>query len=316
MNIIGKKYWYFLFSGLIIIPGVISLFLFGLRLSIDFTGGTLLELKVKSSTSAEATADKEKLKVEKEEIKRIVDEQGIEVGSIQVSGENTYLLRMKPIEQEQNEKIKKSLGDKFGQIEELRFETVGPVIGKELTQKALWAIGIASAAIVLYISWAFRKVPKPASSWRFGVCAIAALLHDILVVVGIFSLLGHFLKVEVDSLFVTALLTVIGFSVHDTIVVFDRIRENLKKMVGVPFPQIVNDSILQTLNRSLNTSLTVVFVLSALLLFGGHTLRWFIVALLVGIVSGTYSSIFNASPLLVIWHEWSQRRAHSSTRKV
>lgn len=316
MNIIGKKYWYFLFSGLVIIPGVISLFLFGLRLSIDFTGGTLLELKVKSSTSAEATADKEKLKVEKEEIKRIVDEQGIEVGSIQVSGENTYLLRMKPIEQEQNEKIKKALGDKFGQIEELRFETVGPLIGSELTQKALWAIGIASAAIVLYISWAFRKVPKPASSWRFGICAIVALLHDVLVVVGIFSLLSHFLKVEIDSLFVTALLTIIGFSVHDTIVVFDRIRENLKKMVGISFAQIVNDSILQTLNRSLNTSLTVVFVLSALLLFGGQTLRWFIVALLVGIVSGTYSSIFNASPLLVVWHEWSQRRAHSSTRKV
>lgn len=298
MNIIGKKYWYFILSGLVIIPGVISLFLFGLRLSIDFTGGTLLEFRVKKVES----------RINQDDIKKIVNEQGVEVGSIQTSGENTYLLRMKPIDQAQNEKIKKAIGDKLGQIEELRFETVGPVIGKELTQKALWAIGIASAAIVLYIAWAFRKVPKPASSWRFGVCAIVALLHDILVVVGIFSLLGHFLKVEVDSLFVTALLTVIGFSVHDTIVVFDRIRENLKKMAGVSFAQVVNDSILQTLNRSLNTSLTVVFVLSALILFGGQTLKWFIVALLIGIVSGTYSSIFNASPLLVVWHEFSQRR--------
>lgn len=313
LNIIGKKYWYFLFSGLVIIPGLVSLFMFGLRLSIDFTGGTLLELKV--SASAEATADRqsEKLKVEKEEIKKTVENLGIEVGSIQTSGENTFLFRLKPIEREQNQKIQKALGEKFGEVEELRFETVGPIIGKEITRKALWAVVWACLAIVLYIAWAFRQVPKPASSWHFGICAVIALFHDVLVVVGLFSLLGHFYRVEIDILFVTALLTIIGFSVHDTIVVFDRIRENLKKMTEKSFAQVVNESILQTLARSLNTSLTVVFVLSALLLFGGATLRWFIVALLVGIISGTYSSIFNASPLLVVWHEFGEKRKVSKS---
>jgi preprotein translocase subunit SecF len=160
----------------------------------------------------------------------------------------------------------------------------------------------------LYIAFAFREVPKPANSWRFGICAIIALLHDVLVVVGVFSILGHFFNVEVDSLFVTALLTVIGFSVHDTIVVFDRIRENLKKNLTHSFEETVNNSILQTLGRSLNTSLTVILVLLALLLFGGESTKWFIVALLVGVVSGTYSSIFNAAPLLVLWNELSQKR--------
>lgn len=194
-------------------------------------------------------------------------------------------------------------------------ENVGPVIGKELAEKALWALGLSLVVIVLYIAWAFRQVPRPASSWRFGVCAVVALVHDVLVVVGIFSLLGHFYQVEIDTLFVTALLTIIGFSVHDTIVVFDRIRENLKKMTGIPFAGVVNASILQTLTRSINTSVTVVFVLLALLLLGGTTLKWFVAALLIGIVSGTYSSIFNASPLLVIWQEWSQRAAKSGQLK-
>lgn len=293
MDIIGKKRFFFIFSAILIIPGVVSLFLFGLRLSIDFTGGTLMEFRIKNS----------ELKVDKEEIKKIVNGQGIEVGSVQSSGENTYLLRMKPLEPEQNEKIKNALKEKVGETEELRFETVGPVVSGELTRKALWALSLALIMIILYIAWAFRAVPKPASSWRFGVCAVAALVHDVLVVAGIFSLLGHFYQVEIDTLFITALLTVIGFSVHDTIVVFDRIRENLKRMPASSFPQVVNESILQTLIRSINTSVTVVLVLLALLLLGGTTLRWFVAALLIGVISGTYSSIFNASPLLVVWHE-------------
>ncbi|MEK7160411.1 MAG: protein translocase subunit SecF, partial [Patescibacteria group bacterium] len=179
---------------------------------------------------------------------------------------------------------------------------------RELTEKALWAIGMASIAIVCYLAYAFRKVPAPLSGWKFGVCAVTALIHDVIVVTGIFSLLGHYLNVEVDSLFVTALLTIIGFSVHDTIVVFDRIRENMRKMSGKSFAVIVNDSILQTLRRSINTSLTVIFTLLALLFFGGESIRWFIAALLVGIISGTYSSIFNAVPLLVVWEEINEKR--------
>lgn len=297
MDIIGKKRWYFLFSLLVIIPGVISLVLFGLRLSIDFVGGSLLEVKG------------EGLGVSSQELGDVVSQTGIEVSTVQQSGDKTYLIRMKPVDTDKNEEIKKILKEKYGEVEELRFETVGPTIGREITTKAIQALVLASILIVLYIAWSFRKVPKPASSWRFGVTAIVALLHDALVVVGIFSLLGHFLHVEIDSLFVTALLTVIGFSVHDTIVVFDRIRENLRKTGGSqPFAQVVNESIIQTLNRSLNTSLTVILVLFALLLFGGTTIRWFVVALLIGIISGTYSSIFNASPLLVVWHEWRQKR--------
>lgn len=212
------------------------------------------------------------------------------------------------MDQKQNANFVTELSKKFKDAKETQFETIGPAIGEETTANAIKAVIFASILIILYITWSFRSVPKPASSLRFGVCAIIALIHDILVVVGIFAILGRFFSVEVDSLFVTALLTVIGFSVHDTIVVFDRIRENLKRMAGVPFSQIVNESILQTLDRSLNTSLTVILVLFALLLFGGETIRWFVVALLIGIISGTYSSIFNASPLLVLWHELAEKR--------
>ena len=178
---------------------------------------------------------------------------------------------------------------------------MGPVVGAEMAKKALLAVILASLAIILYIAWSFRQIPRPYSPWKFGISAVVALLHDALVVLGLFSLFGHFYQVEIDALFVTALLTVIGFSVHDTIVVFDRVRENLPKMYNKPFPEIVDFSLTETLVRSLNTSLTVILTLTALLLFGGETIRWFVVALLVGIVSGTYSSIFNAAPLLVLW---------------
>ncbi|MCL5676255.1 MAG: protein translocase subunit SecF [Patescibacteria group bacterium] len=293
LDIIGKKWFYFLFSALIIVPGIFSLVKYGLRLSIDFTGGTLLEiqnLNIKNQNDIN-------------KIKNIFTQNKIEVSSVSKSGTSSYIFRTKQMSREQNTIVEKAIDKEFGQTQELRFESVGPTISRELAQNAILAVIFASIAIVLYIAWSFRGVPAPYTSYKFGICAVAALLHDVLVVVGIFSLFGHFFQVEVDSLFVTAILTVIGFSVHDTIVVFDRIRENLVKMPGVKFAQVVNESILQTLARSLSTSLTVLFTLLALLLFGGETIKWFIVALLVGIASGTYSSIFNASPLLVIWEE-------------
>lgn len=292
MNIINKKYLYFAISLIIIIPGIISLILFGLNLSIDFTGGSRLTLSFPSKASGNVV----------KEIRDSLAAQKIKIATIETS-ENLVFIRTQPIDQNQNSKFIISLHKKFKDFKETEFETVGPIIGKETTVNAVKAVILASILIVLYITWSFRKVPKPASSFRFGICAIAALVHDILVVVGIFSILGHFFNVEVDSLFVTALLTVIGFSVHDTIVVFDRIRENLGRLGSVSFSEVVNESILQTLGRSLNTSLTVILVLIALLLFGGESIRWFVVALLVGIISGTYSSIFNAAPLLVVWHE-------------
>lgn len=316
MDIVGKKNWYFLISLLVLLPGIVSLVLFGLRLSIDFTGGSKIEIQ-NAKFSPRARLDSAewarrggvgKMQNSSEEVRRIFKEQGVEVSSIQSSGKETFIIRAKAIDEKTYKRVLESLKKKYGKVQEIGFETVGPTIGRETTLNAFKAIALASVLIVFYIAWSFRKVPKPASSVRFGICAIVALLHDTFVVVGIFSLLGRFFAVEIDSLFVTALLTVIGFSVHDTIVVFDRIRENLLHLGGQSFADVVNASIAQTLVRSLNTSFTVILVLFTLLLFGGESIRWFVVALLVGIVSGTYSSIFNASPLLVVWEEWSRGR--------
>lgn len=285
-----KKWWFFILSGLIILPGFFSLIFYGLNLGVDFKGGTLLEYKFEKQ-------------INKDNLKQEFTDKGADVATITETGISTYIIKTKPIDEKKITEVKNVLSEKYGGIEEVRVENVGPVIGAETTRNAFLAVALASIMIILYLALAFRKVPKPTSSWRFGVTAVVALLHDVLVVVGIFSLLGHFLGVEVDVLFVTALLTVIGFSVHDTIVVFDRIRENLPKHLSMNFSQVANISITQTLARSLNTSLTVVFVLLALLLFGGETIKWFVVALLVGIISGTYSSIFNATALLVVWEE-------------
>jgi preprotein translocase subunit SecF len=282
------KWLYLGLSLLLIIPGTLSLIRYGLRLSIDFTGGTLLEIQ------SQAPIDQEKLKA-------ISQAQNIEIVSLQTSPDNTYLIRSKEISQEQNEKFKSELSQIGQQVTEKRFETVGPVIGSELTRKSFFAVLVASAFIVIYISWSFREIPKPYSPWKFGASAVLALVHDVVILTGLFSILGHFYNVEVDALFITAVLTVIGFSVHDTIVVFDRVRENLPRMLKVPFEQVVDYSLTETLARSLNTSVGVILTLTALLLFGGETIRWFVVALLVGIISGTYSSIFNASPILVLW---------------
>ncbi len=290
MDLMRYKIFYFIFSLILILPGIYFLLTSGLNLGIDFTGGALLEYKFEKQ-------------IKNEILTKTILQEGLEVRQIQEGGNGSLIIRTKPAEQGKINSLRVVLEKKFGSLEERRVENVGPVIGRELGQKALMAIILASIAIVLYIAFSFRKVPKPASSLRFGIAAIVALAHDVLLVVGVFAILGKFLGVEVDILFVTALLTVIGFSVHDTIVVFDRIRENLLKNIGKKFIEVANISVIQTLGRSLNTSLTVVFVLVALLLFGGETIKWFVVALLVGIVSGTYSSIFNATALLVWWEE-------------
>lgn len=296
-NIIGKKWLFLAFSGLVIIPGTIAMLLWGIKPGIDFTGGTILEFRMKD----------DKVKVTDGEVRKITSSQKLEMVSIQSSGKQSYLLKLKPIDKDQNQKLQNQLSVKFGPVEELSFETVGPTIGKETTRKAIYGVIVASVAIIIYISLAFRKIPKPYSAFRFGVSAVAALIHDVLLVLGLFAIFGHYLGVEVDSLFITALLTVMGFSVHDSIVVFDRIRENLGNSSGESFEAAVNKSLVQTLARSLSTSLTVVFTLVALLLFGGETIRWFIIALLIGVISGTYSSIFNAAPILVIWEEKTKK---------
>ncbi len=297
LDIIGKRNWYFFISLLVIIPGVISLFLYGLKLSVEFTGGSRMTLIFSKEVNEKTVS----------QVRKVFTEQKVNVYTIQPS-KNSVIIRSEPLQKQEDIKILSSLEKEVGKFKQESFETIGPTIGKETTRKAFFSVLIASVLIVLYIALSFRKVPKPASSWRFGITAIIAVLHDVLLLVGIFSLLGHFYNVEIDSLFITALLTIIGFSVHDTIVVFDRIRENLLRVSGVSFDKIVNDSILQTIVRSLNTSLTALLVLFSLLLFGGESIRWFVVALFIGILSGTYSSIFNAAPLLVVWHNWAMKK--------
>lgn len=297
LNIIGKKNWYFGISILAIVPGIIALFLWGLNLSIDFTGGSRLTFLFSEKVNEQQV----------NQVKDVFIQEKIEVVTTQTS-DKRVIVRTKPINETTDAKIVNRLQLENPNVKQESFETIGPVIGQEMTWNALKAMGVAALLIVIYIAWAFRHVPKPLSSWRFGICTIIALIHDALLVIGVFAILGHFFNVEVDNLFVTALLTVAGFSVHDTIVVFDRIRENLRRTTGMPFPQVVNDSILQTLVRSLNTSLTTILVLFTLLIFGGESIRWFVVALLVGIISGTYSSIFNAAPMLVLWDEIDRKR--------
>lgn len=295
MDIIGKKNIYFAISLLVLIPGIIAIFLWGLSLSIDFTGGSSIGIEVPQNFSSKDEAM----------VIKALEKRGVKIGSVE-KGDRAIFLRTSEVSDKTHKEFIQEI--EKADLKEQEFETIGPSIGRETTVNTLKALVLASFLIVIYITWSFRKVPKPASPFRFGVCAIVALLHDAFVVIGVFAILGHFLGVEVDAMFVTALLTVIGFSVHDTIVVFDRIRENLRRTPSVQFDKLVNASILQTLGRSLNTSLTVILVLVSLLLFGGESIRWFVVALLVGIISGTYSSIFNASPLLVVWHEWSSKR--------
>lgn len=282
IHLMKHKLLFFIISTLIILPGLFFILMSGLRLGIDFTGGALLEYQFQNSVAVN-------------DLKKY--------GTITPEENYTFIIRTKPLNNAQLLDFKTSLKKNFGQFSVRREENVGPVIGEELKQKSALAIFLACLMIILYITFSFRKVPKPASSFRFGVSAIIALIHDVLVVVGIFAILGVLVNVEIDTLFVTALLTVIGFSVHDTIVVFDRIRENLPKNLGKKFEEVADISITQTLGRSLTTSLTVVFVLLALLLFGGETIRWFVVALIVGIISGTYSSIFNATAVLTYWEE-------------
>lgn len=293
LDIVGKRKLWYGISIAVIVPGIISLALFGLKLGIDFKGGAVLEV---SGSVDEAT------------VQELADQQGYKDVTIATSDKGT-LIRFrddeKPAEQEANHKAFKA--DLAAQgYQETSYSVVGPSVSRDITRNALLSILVASIAIVMYIAWAFRNVPPPLTSWNFGVGAIIALLHDSIFLIGTFSLLGHFFDVEVDALFVTAVLTVIGFSVHDTIVVYDRIRENLRSKRG-SFDDIVNNSIIETLARSLNTSLTVLLTLLALFLFGGASIKNFVLALLLGIISGTYSSIFNASQLLVSWEHYKEK---------
>jgi preprotein translocase subunit SecF len=293
INIIKYRYWYFLFSLLIIIPGLIGLALWGLPLSIDFTSGSLLEVQFETGKAPQPA-----------QMVTLYAEYGFDSPRVQTAENDTLIIRSKDMPQETKQSIVAEMETRFNsKVTVNRFDTVGPSVGAQVTQRAFVAVSLAALGILAYITFAFRKVNH---AFRYGVAAIIAMVHDILVVIGVQVFISHFIGWEIDSLFLTALLTVIGFSVHDTIVVFDRLRENSLIYRRVPYETVVNHSIVQTLDRSIMTTFTVLLVLLILALFGGITIRHFVVILLIGILSGAYSSIFDASPILVVWEnrEW------------
>ncbi len=296
LDILGKRYYLFALSLLIIVPGMILLAVRGFPLAIDFKGGSLLEIKFSSGKYPEL-----------EQVISLYKNLGISDVQINSTGLDTLIIRSSFMDDPTREKIiteiEKTFNDK---IILNRFDSVGPTIGREVTGRAAAAVAVAAIAVVFYIAFAFRGIPH---AFRYGICAIIAMLHDVLVVLSIAAVGGVFWGWEIDSLFITALLSVIGYSVQDKVVVFDRIRENSNILRRLPFEKLANHSIVQTLQRSINTQLmTVEYMLLALALFGGVTLREFSIILLIGLFSGTYSSIFIAAPILVVWEnkEWQK----------
>lgn len=293
MNIVKHRYLYFLISLIIILPGLIALGVWGLPLSHDFTGGSMLEVQFEEG-KALAPA----------EITGIYQSMDISDPFVQTSDDNIRIIRSKQIDEETKDIVLTKLKDTSrGDVTVLQFETVGPTIGQEIASRAAITIAMAAIGILLYITWAFRGIPN---AFRYGVAAIVAMLHDVIVIIGMGAILGQFMGWEVDTLYLTALLTVIGYSVNDTVVIFDRIRENTHIHRNLPYETIVNHSIVQTLSRSLKTAFTVMVTLLALSMFGGVTIRHFSIVLFIGILSGTYSSIFNSAMILIVWQnrEW------------
>ncbi len=297
-----KKFWWLTISALIMVPGIIALIVWKLPLGIDFKGGALLELQFDKPVQQVDLADK---------VGGYPEAKGAVISKTQAG---TYLVKILPITEDEHQKVLTELNTDFGKTTEVSYQLVGPSVSRDLTFKAVQAIIIAAVLIILYLAYAFRAVSHPVSSWRFGTVAVAALLHDLVITVGTFTILAHFLHYEIDSSFITAMLTVMGFSVHDTIVVFDRIRENLihnRSQNATEFEELADKSLGETLNRSLSTSLTVLLTLLALTVLGGESIRSFVVTLLIGIAIGTYSSIFTATPLLVIWQNRAFTKAQN-----
>jgi len=300
-NIIGKRFWFFLISGVVILAGVIALVVFGLNPAVEFSSGSLLTVSFEQAVSVD-------------EVKSALADLGYGGAIIQRTGEGDFLLRLPELSGDAKGDLEAGLNASLGKLEVKGFDSVSPMIAAETTRNAVIAVVISAIGMLLYISWAFHRMPNP---FRWGICAIVSLVHDILVVVGVFAFLGGILGWQVDLMFITGVLTVIGYSVNDTIVIFDRIRENLLKGGGVDFEVVVNYSLVETMSRTLITGVGTLFVLIALLLFVGAPIQNLVVVLLVGIITGTYSSIGTAASLLVVWEkgEWGRfimRRSLSS----
>lgn len=293
IDFVGKRFWFFLASALIIIPGIISLAVSGLVPGVDFSSGSTMTLRFDTE-------------VEQPQLRQGLADMGYEKAVIQHTDEGDFFIRIREISPDERQELITGLESTFNTEIMMRDAyTVSPIIAIETGRNAAIAVMVAAIAMLFYIAWAFRRMPKPL---RWGTCAIVALIHDVLVVVGVFSVLGWAAGVQIDAMFITGMLTVVGYSINNTVVVFDRIRENVSRGTSKDFEATVNTSILETLARSLNTSLTTLLVILAILLFGGVTIRYFILVLLIGVIAGTYSSMCIAAPLLVIWHksEWGR----------
>lgn len=291
IDIVGKRKIWFSISGTVLIVSILLTGIFGLRLGIDFTGGSLLEMTCTAVPSTEKAV-------------AVYTEKGVEGAVVQQIGETGILIRSKELTPALHTAIVPALQEVLKQegCVEARFETIGPSISQELREKSFAMIVAVVLAIILYVAWTFRSVSKPVASWKYGVTAVIALLHDITLPTAVFAVLGHYAHVEVDVLFVTALLTVMGFSVHDTIVVFDRVRESLQRNTSISFIDTVNESVNTTLGRSINTSFTTVLSLIGIFLLTTGSIKYFSAVMIMGILVGTYSSIFIAAPLLVTWY--------------
>ncbi len=291
-DIIGKRFWYFLISGVIILIGIIGLFVFGLKPGVEFSSGSLLTISFEEQVSME-------------QVKQALADLGYGSAIVQRIGEEDFLIRLPELSGAAKTALEEGLTASLGKLEVKGFDSVSPMIAEETTRNATIAVIISAIAMLLYISWAFHRMPNP---FRWGVCAIIALIHDVLVVLGVFAFLGGILGWQIDLMFITGVLTVVGYSINDTIVVFDRIRENVRNRGDANFEVVVNDSLLEIMSRSLITGLGTVFVLIALLLFVGASIQNLAVALLVGVLTGTYSGLCTAAPLLVVWRkgEWGR----------
>jgi len=298
LNIIGHKNIFLVFSGTLVLASIVVIGVFGLRPGIDFTGGTLWQISFSdASVSVDAI---ERVLLAQPEISGAVVQQETSTGS--------FIVRSGVISEEKHQAYSQALEERLGDFEEFRFESIGPTIGAQLRSRSIWAAILVLVAISLYIAISFRKVSYPVKSWKYGIITLGTLFHDVIIPTGILAVLGHVSGVEIDTNFIVALLVVMGFSVHDTIVVFDRIRENLISRRNLSsFDEVVNVSVNQTIARSINTSLTLVVVLLAMLLVGAPTLQLFVLIILIGTVFGTYSSIFVASPLLTLWHGFGKK---------
>ena len=280
---------YYTLSLVLVIASVISLASFGLNFGIDFTGGSIMDIEFRDGRPSH------------EEVRSALGETDLGEIIIQDIGDAGLILRFKNVEETAHADVSEKLKS-LGEFDERGFQSIGPVIGEETKRKSIWAISLVFIMILVYVAWAFRGVSFPLKSWKYGVVALITLFHDVLITVGIFSVVGYFLNIEVGVPFVAALLTILGYSVNDTIVIFDRIRENVLRQGSIfNFADVIDKSVKQTYMRSLNTSLTTLFVLMAIFFFGGFTIKYFVLILIIGVVSGTYSSLFLASPLLFSW---------------